>query len=448
MRDTKRHKQKEENNKKPLYLAGIPRLLISSYNAQKPSLDKALADIKIIIIRQLAKIGDQNLIRASLREARVKKLPSLWSKAQRFSWEPEKALLMANDILGIRIICNNLEDVDRAKDLIQDAPELELIPDSIQDYFKNSKDGYRALHFVIKYEANGPSENNKIPMNCEIQIRTHLADSWARLSHRDFYKDIEKISTPQKKLLKRLADLLCVADDIAQDLREQISQRRSVTLKPETELVTKDTLAFIYQIAFKSAPPEYLLEIVDSKCKELGITRSDSLDRKLRDPDFLKKIRSNFVKGYLFGLSDESTFELIPTAVAFGDHAAIEKAKQKAKEELEEIDRVYKSELLSSLPETYKLFLDSFKENRDSWHTVEQMVYDAAEIFDAYHECSMCGCRIVVDDILAENIAEHYEVEDKIDEIKAQITHLGIETESWNDNNLCSHCYYILNKND
>jgi hypothetical protein len=285
-------------------------------------------------------------------------------------------------------------------------------------------------------------------VNCEIQIRTHLADTWARLSHCDFYKDIEEIPIPQKRLLKRLADLLSVADDIAQDLREQISQRRSVTLKPETELVTQDTLAFMYQSALGSAPPEYLLGIVAKQCEELGITRSDLLDRKLRDAEFMRKVRDTFEASYLSELSDQAAFELIPTAVAFGDHTALEKAKQRAREELEDIDRIYKSELFSSLPETYDQFLDFFKETKDSWAAAERMVYDAAEAFGAEHKCSICGTRIVNDDFLAENLAEYYGVEDNVDEIRDRIADLGIETGGWNDDDLCNHCDYVLSKDD
>lgn len=260
----------------------------------------------------------------------VKSVVSIWAKAKRNRWGPDDALMKTDDILGLQIVCNNLEDVERAKDILLSAPELTFEEGSKQDYFKNPKDSYRALHFIVVYEVTFPNQDGKIPIKCEIQLRTYLSDTWARLSHWDFFKETAETPEPIKKLLNRLASLLSLADDIAQDIRELVSQPRPVPSKSDTEFVNADALAFIYQRAFQTAPPDYTVRIVAENCKELNITRSDVLDRKLNDKVFLEKLKTAYSADHGLELYDESLFELIPIAAAMGDRAAIDRARQSA----------------------------------------------------------------------------------------------------------------------
>lgn len=111
----------------------IPPALLSQYAEQKPVLDQALTEIRSIARRQIGKLKDRSLVHTEVTEARVKEVPSLWDKAQRNGWRPEEALSKATDAIGLRLVCNNLEDVARAKDLLLAAPEFKLVEGSLQE---------------------------------------------------------------------------------------------------------------------------------------------------------------------------------------------------------------------------------------------------------------------------------------------------------------------------
>jgi len=170
------------------------------------------------------------------------------------------------------------------------------------------------------------------------------------------------------------------------------------------------------------------VRIVTEKCRELNITRSDVLDRKLNDKSFLEKLSKAYAAAHGLELYQEAIFEFVPVAVAMGDKAAIDRARKRSQEEWQDIDRIYKSELMSSLPDTYSEFIELVGESKDGLAQDEYLFYDLAEAFEAYSNCPICGTRVVDEYFLAENIAEHYNMEDKTQEIVNMIWKSGIET--------------------
>jgi hypothetical protein len=348
-------------------------------------------------------------------------------------------------------VCNNLEDVGRVKDLVLAAPEFRFIEGTLQDHFASPKDtGYRAMHFLVAYDVLPEGKTERVTVKCEIQIRTHLADAWARLSYFDFYKEGSDLPPHLARLFRRLAALLKVTDEIAQDLREEVSRPRLLTGEPATAEVEPDSLTFIYQRAFGEAPPEYVLQIVANRCREVGATRLDALDRKLADARFLDALRKAYGEEHGLELFDQELFELIPTAVAFGHQAAIDLAKQRAHMNWEELDAQYRRELEAEwLPDTYDEFMDELKSyNPRDPDAVPQRVHNLARFFDATSNCIVCGATIVKTDFLAEQIAAHYNLEDKTDEIEPELFDSGIETGYQGDSTYCNHCGYMLNKDD
>ncbi|ANU65340.1 RelA/SpoT domain-containing protein [Turicimonas muris] len=106
---------------------------------------------------------------------RLKRTPSIISKLTRF---PSMDLDRMQDIGGIRVIVNTIQDVNKLYNELNSSNfkhQLVLPPN---DYIKSPKpDGYRSLHQVVKYK------NLKQPkfddLRIEIQIRTKLQHSWA-----------------------------------------------------------------------------------------------------------------------------------------------------------------------------------------------------------------------------------------------------------------------------
>lgn len=103
----------------------------------------------------------------ALTSQRLKRLPSIISKLQRF---PEMNLYQMRDIGGVRAICSDIDSVYRLRDKL-----LELDPNAqVIDYINNPRSsGYRGIHLVQTFDING----NK--MLIEIQLRTYIQHLWA-----------------------------------------------------------------------------------------------------------------------------------------------------------------------------------------------------------------------------------------------------------------------------
>ena len=108
---------------------------------------------------------------------RVKSVSSILEKMQRKGIVPEEMEEQVEDIAGIRIICQFVEDIEKVADLIQKRSDIEI--KSEKDYIRHMKDsGYRSYHLIVYYTVetmNGPKR-----IQVEIQIRTMAMDFWAR----------------------------------------------------------------------------------------------------------------------------------------------------------------------------------------------------------------------------------------------------------------------------
>ena len=92
----------------------------------------------------------------------------------------EAAEANLNDIAGIRIICNYLEDIYRIAELLRRQRDVEFVHQ--RDYIQHPKEsGYRSLHLVIRIPVFLSSHTELVPV--EIQIRTISMDFWASLEH-------------------------------------------------------------------------------------------------------------------------------------------------------------------------------------------------------------------------------------------------------------------------
>lgn len=105
---------------------------------------------------------------------RLKRITSILYK---LDINPEMRLGGMQDIGGLRIVVNNVEDLKLCQQvLIKKTPQsFDLV--KIMDYVQEPKEsGYRSIHFIYKYK----SENKDVDgAKVELQIRTKLQHSWA-----------------------------------------------------------------------------------------------------------------------------------------------------------------------------------------------------------------------------------------------------------------------------
>ena len=115
-------------------------------------------------------------------------------------------------LLGIRIICNYIDDVYEVVGMLKNFRDLKVITE--KDYIKNPKpSGYRSLHVLAKYQAE--TVDGVMPINVEFQIRTHAMHLWASIEHSLKYKYYQEI--PQT-IKERLVDAAVVSAQLDEEM--------------------------------------------------------------------------------------------------------------------------------------------------------------------------------------------------------------------------------------
>lgn len=156
-------------------------------------------------------------------EDRLKSPQSMLEKLQRkglpFNCDAARATL--NDIAGVRVICNYIEDIYTVADLLTMQDDVRLIKK--KDYIESPKpNGYRSLHLVI--ETPVYLSDRKELVNVEVQIRTIAMDFWASLEHELKYKTDTEVSADLAQQLKSCAETIAATDKQMQDIYRTLKQ--------------------------------------------------------------------------------------------------------------------------------------------------------------------------------------------------------------------------------
>ena len=113
-------------------------------------------------------------------DGRVKTISSILDKMQRKKINVNDIETELEDIAGVRLICQFVEDIDKVLEIIEARSDMEI--KSRKDYISQSKDsGYRSYHVIIYYEVNTIYGAKRI--QAEIQIRTLAMNFWATVEH-------------------------------------------------------------------------------------------------------------------------------------------------------------------------------------------------------------------------------------------------------------------------
>ena len=124
-----------------------------------------------------------------------------------------------NDIAGVRIVCNYLEDIYHVADLLTRQRDVELV--ARRDYIQSPKEsGYRSLHLVIRIPVYLSSHTELVPV--EVQIRTIAMDFWASLEHQLRYKSDQETTQMLRRRLQKCAEASAALDREMQDIYREI----------------------------------------------------------------------------------------------------------------------------------------------------------------------------------------------------------------------------------
>lgn len=197
-----------------------------------------------------AELPEIERVRVKVSPGRVKGKERTWRKLELPKYKDKIQSLddipvVIDDLVGLRVTCNNKSDVQRVVDIVRALnsfqvgaePVLEQQNDSFRNYLDHPKpSGYRAIH--VNLCTSVPAGLKRKVITCELQIRTLLQDGWGELTHEDTYKPGSKPPALVETLSRRMADLLAAVDDIAQDLRQELDRLSTANVETARESAT------------------------------------------------------------------------------------------------------------------------------------------------------------------------------------------------------------------
>lgn len=157
-------------------------------------------------------------------ESRVKSPMSIYRKLKKDGLTVSVRNIMRNlnDVAGIRVICNFIDDIYDLVRMVGKQDDLRVV--SIKDYIRHPKEnGYRSYHMIVEVPVF--FSRNKQIMRVEIQIRTIAMNFWASLEHQIRYKkdieDIEGIGEISRELYEA-AEIIAQTDEKMQLIKKKI----------------------------------------------------------------------------------------------------------------------------------------------------------------------------------------------------------------------------------
>lgn len=159
---------------------------------------------------------------------RVKTVDSIKEKMTRRVIAPDVIENDMQDIAGIRIMCQFVDDIYRVVDLIHQRQDMQVIEE--RDYIQNAKpSGYRSYHMVIEYSVFLPDGPKKII--AEIQIRTLAMNFWATVEHTLNYKYQGKYPEDISKRLKSTAEAAYRLDEEMSSIKDEVQEAQRIFTK-------------------------------------------------------------------------------------------------------------------------------------------------------------------------------------------------------------------------
>lgn len=138
----------------------------------------------------------------------------------------ETAKKYLNDIAGVRVVCNYIDDVYSVAEILLRQTDIELVKK--QDYIKTPNyNGYRSLHLDIKVPVYLSDRTEYVV--AEVQLRTIAMDFWASLEHDIRYKaDKSKLPIGINEEMLECSNKIAEIDNKMQDMYKRIKESENL----------------------------------------------------------------------------------------------------------------------------------------------------------------------------------------------------------------------------
>ncbi len=180
---------------------------------------------------------------------RVKTISSILEKSQKKGIDLRDFENTMEDIAGIRIICQFVEDIDKVVDIIKKRSDMRI--KSEKDYIKNRKEsGYRSYHLIVYYDVETLKGTRELQV--EIQIRTLAMNFWATIEHSLQYKYKKNMPEHIKERLSSAAEAILILDHEMSMVRGEIMDaQNSFTVKANIVADILTNIQNLYKVANK-----------------------------------------------------------------------------------------------------------------------------------------------------------------------------------------------------
>ncbi len=158
---------------------------------------------------------------------RVKKISSILEKGKKKDIDLEQIEEKVEDIAGIRIMCQFVEDIDKVVMLVRerDGKDLKIVRE--RDYVAQTKpSGYRSYHIIIRYPVQTAFGEKEIL--AELQIRTLAMNFWATIEHSLRYKYKHNMPDSIKQRLIVAAEAAFQLDREMSKIRDEIMEAQEM----------------------------------------------------------------------------------------------------------------------------------------------------------------------------------------------------------------------------
>lgn len=200
------------------------------------------------IIDEYKHAGDYSPI--ELVTGRVKTISSILEKAQKKGIDLRNFENNIDDIAGIRIICQFVEDIYKVVDIIKKRSDMSVKNE--KDYINNmKKSGYRSYHLIVSYAVE--TLQGKKELQVEIQIRTLAMNFWATIEHSLQYKYKQNMPENIRDRLTSAAEAVLQLDREMSVVRNEIMDaQNSFTIKANIVSDILTNIQNLYRVADKN----------------------------------------------------------------------------------------------------------------------------------------------------------------------------------------------------
>ena len=214
-------------------------------------------------------------------EGRVKSVVSILDKCQKKGISIDDVTEKIEDLAGVRIICQFVEDIERVVELLHKRTDIEIKTE--KDYVTTPKDsGYRSYHMIVWYTVETMDGPKRIMV--EIQIRTMAMNFWATVEHSLQYKYKMHIPEEIEDRLLKSADAIVQLDKEMSQVRLEIMDAQNAFQRQAK--VVADILNTI-QNMYRVANAREMAKIQDEFYQIYSMNNLEQLERFNKQLDIL-----------------------------------------------------------------------------------------------------------------------------------------------------------------